>query len=46
MHTMAKLGGFIGRKGDGDPGIRTLWQGYRELQLILLGMRLAKADQP
>ncbi len=46
IHTMAKLGGFIGRTGDGDPGVKTLWRGYRELQLILLGMRLAQPDHP
>ena len=41
---MAKLGGFIGRASDGDPGVKTLWQGYRELQRIILGMRLAQTD--
>ncbi len=25
---MAKLGGFLGRKGDGDPGIQTIWRGW------------------
>lgn len=44
IHTMAKLGGFIGRASDGDPGVKTLWRGYRELQLIILGMRLAQTD--
>ena len=29
MRTMAKLGGFIGRKSDGKPGIKNLWRGYR-----------------
>jgi len=38
MHTMAKLVGFLGRKGDGDPGVKTLWRGYRTLPRILLGM--------
>ena len=28
---IAQLGGFIGRKSDGDPGIRTLWRGWMEL---------------
>ena len=22
---IAKLGGFLGRKGDGEPGVKTLW---------------------
>ena len=29
VRTLAKLGGFIGRKSDGEPGIQTLWRGYR-----------------
>ena len=28
---IAKLGGFLGRKGDGDPGIKSLWQGLQRL---------------
>jgi hypothetical protein len=43
-HEVAKLGGFLGRKGDGDPGWRTLWQGWRELSLIHAGYELARAE--
>lgn len=25
MHWIAKLGEFLGRKGDGKPGVNTLW---------------------
>jgi hypothetical protein len=25
---IARLGGFLGRKGDGDPGIQTIWRGW------------------
>lgn len=28
---LARLGGFLARKNDGDPGVKTLWLGYREL---------------
>lgn len=28
---IAKLGGFLGRKGDGEPGIKSLWQGFQRL---------------
>jgi Transposase Tn5 dimerisation domain len=28
---IAKLGGFLGRKGDGEPGIKSLWQGLQRL---------------
>lgn len=28
---IASLGGFLGRKGDGEPGIITLWRGWQRL---------------
>ena len=35
VHAIAKLGGFIGRKADGDPGVKTLWRGWQRLQDIV-----------
>jgi hypothetical protein len=29
---IAPLGGFLGRRGDGEPGVKTLWRGYRRLE--------------
>jgi hypothetical protein len=37
---VAKLGGFLGRKGDGEPGVRALWRGYQRLQDMILGSHL------
>jgi hypothetical protein len=37
---VAKLGGFLGRKRDGLPGVRTLWRGYQRLQDMLVGFNL------
>jgi hypothetical protein len=34
---VASLGGFLGRKHDGNPGVKTLWRGYQRLQDLLLG---------
>jgi hypothetical protein len=42
---IARLGGFLGRKGDGEPGVRALWRGYQRLQDILLGFEL-QAEGP
>lgn len=36
------LGGFLARKGDGEPGWQTLWGGFERFALILLGADLAK----
>jgi len=41
-HEVAKLGGFMGRKSDGDPGWKTLWSGWQQLNLIHRGYLLAK----
>jgi hypothetical protein len=47
MHEVAKLGGFLGRKGDGEPGWQTLWLGWRQLELMTLGRQLPRdAGQP
>ncbi|WP_397199175.1 IS4 family transposase [Nodosilinea sp. LEGE 07298] len=37
---MAQLGGFLARKGDGEPGLKTLWGGYTRLHHMLEGARL------
>ena len=37
---VAKLGGFLGRKRDGEPGVRALWRGYQRLQDMLFGLQL------
>ena len=34
IRMMAKLGGFLGRKGDGEPGVMTIWRGLMRLQDI------------
>lgn len=31
---IGRLGGHLGRKGDGMPGITTLWRGWRDLELL------------
>lgn len=40
-HSLARLGGFIGRKGDGSPGWQTLWRGWSRLQDLCWGASLA-----
>lgn len=37
---VAKLGGFLGRKGDGSPGITYIWRGLEKLFDLLAGARL------
>lgn len=38
VRQIAMLGGFLGRKGDGEPGVKTLWQGMQRLRDFVEGM--------
>ena len=42
VRTVAAMGGFLGRKGDGEPGAMTLWRGLEMLHQLVAGWRLAK----
>lgn len=34
---LAKLGGFLGRRSDGEPGWMTIWRGWDKLQIMIRG---------
>ncbi len=40
-HTIARYGGYLGRKSDGPPGWKTLWRGWLYVQTLLEGVHLA-----
>jgi hypothetical protein len=40
VRLIAMLGGFLGRKGDGEPGVKTLWRGLRRLSDMVAGYHL------
>lgn len=42
LKATAKLGGHLGRKLDGPPGIKTLWKGFQTLRYLVEGMQLAQ----
>jgi hypothetical protein len=42
-YKVASLGGFIGRKSDGDPGWQTLWKGLLRLFDMVSGAELIKS---
>jgi Transposase DNA-binding/Transposase Tn5 dimerisation domain len=39
---VARLGGFLGRRGDGVPGVRVIWRGLSRLEDLVTGYRLAR----
>jgi hypothetical protein len=40
---LGRLGGHLGRKRDGMPGVRTLWRGFRDLSLLSAGYHLGRS---
>ena len=46
IRMIAKLGGFLGRKSDGEPGTETLWRGLLRLDGMAEGWRLALGRGP
>ncbi len=40
---IAQLGGFLARKGDGEPGVQTLWRGWQRLTDLTEGFHLARS---
>jgi Transposase DNA-binding/Transposase Tn5 dimerisation domain len=45
MMWIGRLGGHLGRKSDGLPGVRTLWRGWRDLALMIYGFRASQRHQ-
>lgn len=45
VRMIAKLGGFMGRKGDGEPGVQVLWTGLRRLMDFTLAFRRLRVWQ-
>jgi hypothetical protein len=42
VREIAGLGGFLGRRRDGEPGVKTVWQGLQRLHDVLIGYHLAR----
>lgn len=42
MRWIAQMGGFLGRKCDREPGIRTIWRGWQRLQAMVEMWRLLR----
>ena len=42
--TIAKKGGFLGRKHDGQPGWITIWRGWYDVMLMVQGAELLAPD--
>lgn len=45
IRQIAMLGGFLGRKGDGEPGVKTLWLGFARIRDFVVGVEHIKKLQ-
>lgn len=43
---IARLGGFLGRRADGEPGSKTLWRGFQHLIAMTEMYRIMKPHMP
>jgi Transposase DNA-binding/Transposase Tn5 dimerisation domain len=46
VRQVARLGGFLGRRHDGDPGVQVLWRGLRRLHDLVEGYQLTLKHDP
>ncbi len=44
VHWIAQLGGFLGRRADGEPGVKTIWRGLRRLHDLTAMWQLHHPD--
>jgi len=44
VRLVARIGGYLGRKSDPEPGHQLMWQGYLQLQLMCEGFALRDSD--
>jgi len=42
LRNLATLGGFLGRKSDGDPGAKSIWIGFQRIQDCVYGIQMAR----
>jgi hypothetical protein len=46
VRRVAQLGGFLARRADGEPGVKTLWRGLQRLTDLCAGWRAATTTPP
>ena len=44
VRLIARVGGFLGRKGDGEPGVKTIWQGIQDVRVAALTIKALRDE--
>ena len=42
LRLIARQGGFLGRQGDGEPGVKTIWLGLQRIRDVAAGIKFAR----
>ncbi|MGX8940436.1 IS4 family transposase [Symbiopectobacterium sp. Eva_TO] len=45
LRLVAQLGGFLARKGDGEPGAKTIWKGLQKVMTAAETLRALRHEQ-
>lgn len=45
LRQIAKVGGFLGRKGDGEPGVKTIWQGLEDVRVAAFTIQALRDEE-
>jgi len=43
LRLIARLGGFLARKGDGEPGAKAIWNGLKEVHVAAKTLQALRA---
>ena len=46
LRLVAMLGGFLARKGDGEPGVKTIWIGFQRVMDCVIGLQFMREAAP
>lgn len=46
VRLVARMGGYLARKSDPEPGHQVLWRGYQQLQIMCEGFALRDSENP
>lgn len=44
LRLVAQLGGFLARKGDGEPGAKTIWEGLQQVMTAAETLRALRRE--
>jgi Transposase Tn5 dimerisation domain/Transposase DNA-binding len=42
LRMVAQIGGFLARKGDGEPGVQTIWRGIQEVRVAVTTIQILR----